>query len=196
MNAHPVQLFATCAEYAKHRGVSDSLVRRWKRAGRLVLSDDGKRIAIHASDVVLGQSLDPRGGDRTGKPKPPVDPVFGAGRDSAPIDFASANARDKQASAELKELDLATRAGNLVPRAEVEALVRGLAVSAREALLALPSRVAADLLTVGQHPGSSVDAATAMEALLTRELRAVCDRLANDAGAALCAAPAASEASA
>ena len=144
-------IFATVAEYAAHRGISTRMVSKHKAAGRLVLHEDG-RIVVHASDAALAKVLHPtKGGDRRKEAKPPRE-GDSLPRTAAPgekIDLAVEVAREKRAKATLAELELAEKCRALVSRAEVESLVRGLATSAREALLALPGRLAPELALIG-----------------------------------------------
>ncbi|MDY4296816.1 MULTISPECIES: hypothetical protein [unclassified Xanthomonas] len=54
------------ADYAVHRGCSDSYIRRMRRLGKLVMHADGKRILVAQSDALLDDVTDPvRGGDRS-----------------------------------------------------------------------------------------------------------------------------------
>ena len=65
----PPQLM-TVAEYAAHRGVSDSYIRRMRRRGSLVLGD-GDLIVVQASDELLDGLTNPvRGGPRPGSGRP------------------------------------------------------------------------------------------------------------------------------
>ena len=65
----PPQLM-TVAQYAEHRGVSDSYIRRMRRGGSLVLSD-GELIVVQASDELLDGLTNPvRGGPRPGSGRP------------------------------------------------------------------------------------------------------------------------------
>lgn len=148
-------IFASANEYAAHRGVDPSLIRRYRRDGRLVLDETG-RIVVHASDAKLNASLHPtRGGKHANVPTHATDegmarPSANAReRKSEGIDLATEVAREKRAKATLAELELAEKCRVLVSRAEVESLVRGLAISAREALLALPGRLAPELALIG-----------------------------------------------
>lgn len=164
-------IFATVAEYAVHRGVSARMVCKYRAAGRLVLHEDG-RIVVHASDALLSRTLHPsKGGDRSKAPSPAKPPREGDSLPRRPppaerIDLAAETARERRAKADLAELDLAAKRRELVARTDVESLVRGLAVAARETLLALPSRIAAEL--------ALLESAEAMERKLTGELTLVC----------------------
>lgn len=161
-------IFATVAEYAVHRGVSTRMVGKYRAAGHLVLHEDG-RIVVHASDDKLARVLHPtKGGDRSKTAKPPRE-GDSLPRRSPPgerIDLAAETARERRAKADLAELELAAKRRELVARTDVDSLVRGLAVAAREALLALPGRIAAEL--------ALLEGAEAMERKLTEELALVC----------------------
>lgn len=170
-------IFATAAEYAVHRGVSVRMVGKYRAAGHLVLHEDG-RIVVHASDARLARVLHPtKGGNRTTvvkSPKPAKTPREG---DSLPrhtpaiekIDLAAETARERRAKAALAELELAEKMRELVSRTQVEALVRGLAIAARETLLALPGRIAPELALMRD--------ADELERKLVVELELVCKTL-------------------
>lgn len=70
--AEPAAETMTAPEYAVHRGVSDSYVRRMRRKGNLVMTGDG-RIDVRASDDLLDGLTHPlRGGKRPGSGRPPA----------------------------------------------------------------------------------------------------------------------------
>lgn len=164
-------IFATTAEFAAHRGVTPRMVSKYRKAGRLVLHEDG-RIVVHASDALLARTLHPsKGGDRSQAASPAKTPREGDSLPRRPppgerIDLAAETARERRAKADLAELELAAKRRELVARTAVESLVRGLAVAAREALLALPGRIAPEL--------ALLEGAEAMERKLAEELALVC----------------------
>jgi hypothetical protein len=169
---------ATLREFAAIREVDVSAVCRWRQQGRLVLADDGETILVDASMAALDATIDPARGRHAESTKRRLGALGGNSADDGPaINYSSEAAREKRARATLAELDLAKQAGNLVPRAEVEQLVGGVAIAAREALLALPGRLAAELYAAGS--------VSAVEGLLLAELRRVCEQLAADAEAGL-----------
>ena len=168
-------VFASSKEYADHRGVDVSLINRWKRAGRLVLDETG-RIVVHASDAKLAVSLHPtRGGRQASASKENGRATAARASASAPerkddtIDLAVEVAREKRAKADLAELELAAKRRELVARADVDSLVRGLAIAARESLLALPGRLAPELALLSD--------VAAIEQQLTDELLLVCQTM-------------------
>lgn len=169
-------VFATTTEFADLMSVSDSYVRRLKRDGKLVL--DGERIVVAASIAKLGRVLDPaRGGDRTGKATVAVPPLEGAGgtlplrQAAAGADYNVEAARERRAKAQLAELELMQQTGQLVLAKEVESRVFGMARAGREAIMAMPDRLAT-LLAAESDPGK-------VHAMLTAECRKVCEHLAS-----------------
>ena len=169
---------ATLREFAAIREVDVSAVCRWRQEGRLVLADDGQTILVDASMAKLDATIDPARGRHAESTKRRLGATEGnSGGEGPGISYHEQAAREKRARATLAELDLAKQAGNLVPRAEVEQLVGGVAIAAREALLALPGRLAAELYAAGS--------VAAVEDLLLAELRRICEQLAADAEAGL-----------
>lgn len=165
----------TTAEYAAHRGCSDSYARRMRREGRLVIGDDDL-IDVAASDARLAATTDPvRGGDRTGKATPAN---AGAGTDtpsatvlplSEGIDLREAMRRERLARARLAELELGEEASELVRRKQVDREVFTLARQAMERLRTIPSRL--------RHKLAAETDPRACEALLDAEVAVVCEEL-------------------
>ncbi|WP_303749527.1 hypothetical protein [Stenotrophomonas pigmentata] len=122
----------TQATFAARRGVSEAMVSRWKAKGMLVLDSEG-RVLEAASNARLRATLDPgRGGDRTGRQRPPVPagatsarpaaqgaPEGGYDPDPDRLNYQREAARDKRASAMQRELELARDAGQLLHADEV-----------------------------------------------------------------------------
>lgn len=171
----------TQAEFATMRGVSAPMVSKWKAQGRLVLTADGKRVCVAASIARLEATRDPaRGGDRTGKAatavqggasQPAGGQVIPAAVPPNPVlVYTDEAAREKRARAQLAEMELAERAGELVLAAKVDALMFGLARAGREAVLALPDRLAT-VLAAESDPA-------AVHAKLLAECRKVCAAMA------------------
>lgn len=140
----------TQAAFAARRGVSEAMVSRWKSRGLLVLDVEG-RVLEGASNARLDATLDPgRGGDRTGRPRPPAAQGGAGGANAAPapsdgayegdpdrMNYQREAARDKRASAMQRELELAREARELLPAPEV---THRIAHHVRMALDALASR--------------------------------------------------------
>ncbi|TQD51257.1 hypothetical protein FKV25_01990 [Lysobacter aestuarii] len=135
----------TTAEYAQHRGCSDSYVRRMRRDGRLILAPDGKRIDVVASDALLAETSDPvRGGDRTGKPAP-VDAQGAPTAIVAPlhdrVDLREAMRRERLAKARAAELSLGEQSGALTRTHDVRRDTFTLARQAMERLRRMGSKL-------------------------------------------------------
>ncbi len=72
MNSNDDDTEVSGAEFARLTMRDPGLVSRWKRSGKLVLSDSGK-ILLNASREALSKSLDPgRGGRRGGTEQAPA----------------------------------------------------------------------------------------------------------------------------
>lgn len=165
--------------FAQLLGVSEPMVVKHKHAGRLVM--DGKLVLVTESIAAINAWKDPaRGGDRTGKAATAtpiaaavaqaLHPSAPTGGDADKFNYNIQAAREKLAAAQLRELELAREAGELVLAAEVDALVFDQARSGREALMSIPDRVAT-ILAAETDP-------VVVHAKLTAECRKVCELLA------------------
>lgn len=170
---------ATQKAFAQLLGVSEPMVVKHKQSGRLVMA--GKLVRVAESIARIHAWKNPaRGGDRTGKVQAhsPMAAAVAQALHPAPTSSGNADksnynlqaAREKLAAAQLRELELAREAGDLVLAAAVEALVFDQARQAREALMSIPDRVATIL-------AAETDPAV-VYARLTTECRKVCDQLA------------------
>lgn len=176
-------------EFAALLGCSEAMVTKHKQAGRLVM--EGKLVCVAESVARIEAWKDPaRGGDRTGKPDSPLAGAISGmlasqgasasaagGGDTDRLNYNVQAAREKLASAQLRELELAREAGSLVVKADRDAAEFGRARAGREAMLSIPDRLAVVL-------ASKSDPAE-VHALLLAECRRVCNLLAAmpDAGA-------------
>src|SRR5690606_19202993 len=137
-----VKAYMTVAEYAAHRGVSDSYVRRLRRDRRLVEGPD-KLIDVLASNGLLDATTDPvRGGDRTGKPD--LHPQNLPTNTVAPfetVDLREAMRRERLAKARTAELELGEQAKQLTRVKHVDREVFTLVRQALERLRTIPSRL-------------------------------------------------------
>jgi hypothetical protein len=135
-------------------------------------------VRVAESIARLEATRDPaRGGDRTDKPasapQGASQPAGGQVPQAAPVVgliYTDEAAREKRARAQLAELELAERAGELVLAAKVDAIMFGLARAGREAVLALPDRLAT-VLAAESDP-------TVVHAKLLAECRKVCAAMA------------------
>lgn len=131
------------AEYAAHRGCSDSYVRRMRRDQRLVITKN-KLIDVAASDARLAATTDPlRGGDRTaaaGSDEPADAPEADADGTSR-VSLREAMRRERLARARLAELELGETSKQLARAKDVHRDVFTLARQAMEDLRSLPGRL-------------------------------------------------------
>jgi phage terminase Nu1 subunit (DNA packaging protein) len=94
------------SEYARHRGVSPSLVTKWVKTGRIVL-DAGGAVLFEASDAALATSSHPlHGGRRTAGSKRAAAPLAVGG-------FIESKQRQTDATADLLELRLQRERGEV-----------------------------------------------------------------------------------
>lgn len=156
----------TVAEYAAHRGCSDSYIRRMRRQGKLVMSADGKLIRVAASDALLDDVTDPiRGGDRSAGAESPRGPVTIT---QVPLDAIStqeAVRRERLARARTAELELGELSRELIRRKDAERAVFTLARQALNAMMGMPGRLRAKLAAESDP--------RAVESLLDAEVRRI-----------------------
>lgn len=156
----------TTAEYAAHRGCSDSYIRRMKRQGKVVMADDGKRIRVAETDALLDDITDPvRGGDRTATPAPeaPLPPI------PAGASVQEAMRRERLALARLAELKLGELSGQLTRTVEVERAIVTLVRQALNDMLGMGGRLRAKLAAESDP--------RACEAMLDAEIRQIAETM-------------------
>ncbi len=161
----------TQAEYARMRGCSRESVRKAVDKGRITAFGDKKRIHPTLADTQWQTNTRARIGSRgsaddlpsTGQPSAPAQPP------SSESDYTRDRARREKADADLREMELMQRRGELV---RADAVREGLASrlgQVREAILQLPARLAPQLVV-------DTDQAR-VQMLLDAELRAVLIKL-------------------
>lgn len=153
--------FLSKSAYAAHRGVTPAMVTRWTGQARIVLTPDGKRVDVAASDALLAKSLDPGRGGRGGRsdrihPRQAAREAGGGG-DYLPspsaaaiggADYAAVRTTRESYRAKTEELEYLQRVGTLVVRAEYDrALEDGLA----------PCLAALDTLSARLGPGLAAE---------------------------------------
>jgi hypothetical protein len=106
------------------------------------------------------------GGRRVGAGRKPA--AYEAESKDSYLEYKAAQAKREAARAELAEIELAQKRGDLMPMAEVQASADQAARIVRDAFLALPDRVAA--LLIGQDERQ-------MAAILRAEVRAALQRI-------------------
>ena len=83
--------------------------------------------------------------------------------------YAIARARREAAQASRAELELRTRTGDLVERAAVDRALADIFVALRDAILAVPRELAAQLASIGTEHGIETALTTALKAALDRQ---------------------------
>lgn len=152
------------AEFARHRGVSRATVTEYKNKGLLVMTVDNL-VDVAASKKSLNDHLDPlRGGARSGGNKKPS-------ADSKA--YMAAKTREMEAKAVKQEMETRQRAGELLEKDDVYKTAFTLARNAQESIMATADRLSPLL-------AAESDAA-AVHAMLSDELRLVCQNIAKTA---------------
>lgn len=164
----------TVAEYAAHRKVSDSYIRRMRREGKLIC--DGKAIRVQASDALLNDLTHPlRGGDRTPGVESPTAPTGGASPASGGPSVQEAVRRERLARARLAELELGEQTNELTRTKGVERAVFTLVRQALNSMMNLPSRLRSQLAAESEP--------RKVEAMLEDEIRKIAEKMQKDAQA-------------
>ena len=167
------------------KGWSKSYVTKLGEQGRLVFSPDGKRVDVTATLALLAKSSDPgkahvaqrHAADRldrdvgqhvrpdapAGEETPAGGGQAGAGDDS----YWKNKSRRESALAEMAELELAERLGNVIDRERVETTVESIYRTLRDALLGLPTRLAPEIAAMTDAFEIEVKMREAIRSLLT-----------------------------
>lgn len=175
----PEKLISQLA-YAKHRGCSHGAVAKAIKSGRLkhcLHTDEKGRISIDPvmADAEWDKNTNQAKQRQDSKPAPAPEP---ARYDAPPAEhaaddaasFADARAHREKYQALLAQLDYEERAGKLIDAEVARTAAFKVAREARNALLELPDRLAAEL--------AGIDSQFECHKLLTTEIRLVCDQLA------------------
>jgi phage terminase Nu1 subunit (DNA packaging protein) len=168
----------TQAEYARQRGCSKQAVSKAVKAGRLTLIDG--RIDPEIADREWARNTDPDQQQRGAPEQFEVtqarvqtsvrrDPAHE--RDVGDPMLVEAKARTEKLRADLLEIEIREKRGELVEADQVRRVNFNLARTTRNALLALPARLAPLLAPIAD--------ASEIERLLEAEIRKVCVQLAS-----------------
>lgn len=154
-------------DYAEHRKVSAAYISKLVKQGRVVIS--GKNIDVAATDALLDDNADPRGGSQ----------LSDTDLDSTPTSaqkstYMLEKTREARWSAENKRLRTLKDAGELVEVKTVEREAFNQARLLRDALLNLPDRLSASLAAESDP--------LQVHAALTKEVRVLCNDLADGTG--------------
>lgn len=170
MNMAPHPATATFSEFASLHGCTKPYVTALRKAGRLVLTDDGKKVRVAESLARIEATRDPamaavaarhaqeRGAALAGVPSstpaatspglappPPADDDAFDGGDEGNPDYQRWKARKERAAALREELRLGEEAGDLVRIADAVAVAAQAFTSVRTAFEALPDSIASTL---------------------------------------------------
>jgi hypothetical protein len=177
-HADPLPEKLSQKDFAALIGISAPMVSKHKKAGRLVM--DGGLVLVEASMARIAAAKDPaRGGDRHHDGAQSGTPAGAQAQQTPPATLFSDDlrsnytvqaAREKLAAAQLRELELAREAGQLVLKQARDDAEFGRARMAREAIMSLPDRLSV-LLAAEASPES-------VHALLTAACRKICAQLA------------------
>lgn len=147
------------SQFATQQGWSPSYVTKLKDQERLVLAPDGKRVDVAATLLRLQRTAAPEkeavrqhhAAERTEKhvgvhtkPDAPNEDLSG----SADPKYWESKARREGALAELAELELSKRRGELVDRVRVESTAFSIGRMLRDAVLGLPTRLAPEMASM------------------------------------------------
>lgn len=155
----------TQADFARRRGVSRATVSGYKAKGYLVMTDEGNKVKVAASEEKLANMLEPlRGGNRSSTAGKPSANKKADGR------FMTAKTEEVEARAARARLELQKEAGKLVDKERVAQVAYTLARTAQEAFVAIPDRISTLL--------AAEDDAAKVHEMLSTEIRAVCQGLA------------------
>lgn len=133
------------AEFAKRKNWNRSTVTRLKQAGRLVM--DGKLVDVEASEQRLAETGGMRAdvAERHAAGRAPAGEGGqggGSPRQAVVETRADAQARKESAAADLLEMELAEKRGNLLAREDVELAMTCIGAAVRAALEVLPDQTA------------------------------------------------------
>ncbi len=117
----------TQSEFARQVGFGRSYVTALKRAGRLVMTDDG-RVLVEESKALLAKT--------NGAPERAA---------VVPKEFSDSRSRREHIEAELKQIELDEKRARLVVAADVVAVVADVTTTLRTHLESLPDRLAPQL---------------------------------------------------
>lgn len=180
----------TQAEYARYKGVSAVMVNKWKNAGRLILTADGRRVLVNESNQRLKDTASPNGytnsihaasrknKDAEIKEEIPFTELKKQVNETQ-LDLETNNADELfKNSRALKEKSSALQAaaeyeayiGELSPKKELETLIFERARQFRDGMMASKKKMAPNL--------SGLTNIKEIELLLDNEFRALLDKFA------------------
>lgn len=163
--------------FAAAFNISQPMVTKHKAAGRLIL--EGGKVLVRESIQRIQAAKDPaRGGTRgvdvpnrgTDVPREPQAPKSLYEPPAEALNYNAEAAREKRASAQLRELELAKVAGELVLKTQRDSAEFTRARTAREAVMSIPDRLSTRL--------AAETSAEKIHVMITEECRRICNALA------------------
>ena len=158
----------TPKQFAEHLGVKPGYVTRLKADGRLVLTDDRKRVRVAESVARIHATRDPARASKLDTEAPPAsgtnDPA-GAGLEQR-HDFQDARAKREHYAAESAELEFRRAAGELMEAALVTATVADAVVTLRGRLETLPDLLAPQIAALSDEQAIRATLAEHVEHML------------------------------
>ena len=135
----------TQAEFARLLGVAKSYVTKLKEHGRLVMTEDGKRVDVEASKARIAATADPGKDDVSAKWQNKPQPRQEDDEEGTPS-YQDARAEKERYSAKMAKLEYEKAIGKLVDKADVQAVVEDVITQFRQGLENLPYRLASELV--------------------------------------------------
>lgn len=166
---------ATFAGFARMLGVNRSYVTQLRADGRLVLTDDGKRVVVDASRALVRESADPskaavaarhaatRADATTATPDAPPASAQAADDGIEGSGYQYWRERNERAKALASERDNAIADGKLMDAGEVATTVSAAVVTLRTSLEGLPSVLGPQLAGIADEARASAVLAEAFE---------------------------------
>ena len=139
----------TYREYGKRVGLSRQRLQSLRKTGQLpqdVFTKKGRTtlLVVDKADAALRSNLDPAKITAVIPDAEKIQTIQAAGLDPDP-DYARSRALNEHYKAALKKLEYDAKAGDLVPRSEVEKEAFECARTCRDAMLNIPNRLSAVL---------------------------------------------------
>lgn len=192
MNAAALPETASFAGFARILGVKPQAVTALRHAGRLVLTDDGKRVQVAASQQRIRDTADPskagvvarhaaeraaKAGETAATPDPLETQGEGEADDDTPgsRDYQSSRARREHYQALEAQRAYEVAIGKLMDAGEVAAAVAGAAATLRTRLEGLPDILGPQLAAIHDEAQCRATLAEAIEHALEETARQFCN---------------------
>jgi hypothetical protein len=141
--------FCTRSEFARRQNVTRETVSRWVRKGYAKLAADGRRVDIKATEKLLASRPPKFRGGSTKGPR--------AADASTDRTLSEWTVRKERALAELRELDLQIRRGELIRVSDFNGFWGSLVVANRNMYLGTPRQIAFEVPTLTATDRSTIE---------------------------------------